>query len=261
MPEPVASIAALVLGLAAGSFLNVVRYRMPRGEGLIKGRSRCPACESTIAWYDNVPLLSYLFLRGRCRACRWRIPPVYPVLEAGTALAFLLIWRAFPPGEAVAYWCFAAILAACAGIDYDLRIIPDKLTLPGIVLGLVFSLTLLRSGSLDGALIRWLAGVLVGGGSLLLVSVLYKLIRGVEGMGFGDVKLMALVGAFAGWKLALLTIFLGSLVGGIVGMWVVRRSPDGMKAAVPFGVFLSPAAVASLLWGEALIAAYLGLMR
>jgi leader peptidase (prepilin peptidase)/N-methyltransferase len=259
-----AGILAFVFGCVVGSFLNVVRYRLPRHMGIAGGRSKCPRCKATIAWYDNIPLVSYSLLGGRCRACNWKIPPTYLVVEAATGLSFLLVWLVWMEvgwPHIVAYWVLASLLIASAGIDFDKGIIPDKITLPGVVIGLIFSVTLLGGDTAIGSLRDSALGILVGGGSLLAVGFLYKLIRKVEGMGGGDVKLMAMVGAFLGFKLALLTIFLGSLLGGIIGLFVVRRSSKGMQASVPFGVFLAPAAIASMLWGNALIAAYLSLLR
>ena len=185
----------------------------------------------------------------------------YPVIEAATGITFAIVWSSFLPGPAVAYMVLSALLIVSAGIDYDLRIIPDRITLPGIVLGLLFSVTLLRTGSLQGALVGSLVGIIAGGGTLFAVAAGYKLVRRIEGMGGGDVKLMAMVGAFLGYKLALLTIFVASLVGGIIGLFLVKRSSEGMKTSVPFGVFLSPAGIFCLLWGEALLGAYLGLIK
>jgi leader peptidase (prepilin peptidase)/N-methyltransferase len=185
----------------------------------------------------------------------------YLITEVATGLCFALIWLEFAPREAVAYFVFASILIACAGIDYDFRIIPDKLTLPGVALGLIFSVTLLRGSSAGASFLDSFVGMLVGGGTLLGVSLIYKLIRGAEGMGGGDVKLMALVGAFLGYRLALLTIFIASIGGAVVGLLLSSRAREGMKARLPFGVFLSPAAVICLLWGEDLIQAYLALLR
>ena len=255
------SAVAFVFGCIIGSFLNVVRHRLPRGMGLVVDRSKCPACGRVIAWYDNVPVISFIALRRRCRACGWVIPWTYPIIEIAAGVSFALAWHAFEPSSAAAYWVFVSLLIVCAGIDYDLRIIPDSLTLPGIVLGLGLSVTILRSGPADRALIGSLLGILAGAGPLIVIALAYKAIRGIEGMGFGDVKLMAMVGAFLGYRTALLTIFLGALGGGIVGLFLMRRSSKGLKTIVPFGVFLSPAAIVSLFLGEWLIDAYLGLMR
>ena len=255
------TVFAFVFGTAVGSFLNVIRYRLPRKKEFVSGRSRCPSCDNQIAWYDNIPVVSFLILGGRCRSCGAGISLEYLITEVAAGLCFVLIWLEFAPREAVAYFVFASILIACAGIDYDFRIIPDKLTSPGIVLGLVFSVTLLRGPSLGTSFLDSFVGMLVGGGTLLGVSMIYKLIRGTEGMGGGDVKLMAMVGAFLGYRLALLTIFIASIGGAVVGLFLSGRAREGMKARLPFGIFLSPAAVICLLWGEDLIQAYLALLR
>ena len=261
MNHALVGILTFVFGCVLGSFLNVVRYRLPRGMGIAGGRSKCPKCKKTIAWYDNVPVISYVLLRGRCRSCGWRIPATYAVIEIATGLSFVLVWTRFGLPQGAAYWVLASLLIACAGIDFDKGIIPDKLTLPGIVIGLGLSVTLLRAGAGMGeAALRSLLGMLVGGGSLFIVGVLYKVARKVEGMGGGDVKLMAMVGAFLGFRLALLTIFLGSVLGGVVGLAVMRKSGKGMQASVPFGVFLAPAAIVCMIWGSRLIDAYLRLL-
>ncbi len=214
-----------------------------------------------IAWYDNIPVVSFVILGRRCRHCGGLIAWTYPVVEIATGISFALVWYVFTPGQALAYSVFVSLLIACAGIDFDLRIIPDKLTFPGIVLGLIFSVTLLRMGPADRALLQSVLGIAAGAGTLLAIALIYKAVRGIEGMGFGDVKLMAMVGAFVGYKAALLTIFVGSLAGGIVGLLMVRRSSKGMKTSVPFGVFLSPAAVFCLFKGDALVDAYLNLLK
>jgi leader peptidase (prepilin peptidase)/N-methyltransferase len=254
-------ILVFAFGCAVGSFLNVVRYRLPRRKGVVRGRSRCPECDHEIGWYDNIPLVSFVLLRRRCRWCGWRIPWTYLVLEVAAGLSFVLVWNAFPPHAAAGYWLLAAILIVCAGIDHDLGIIPDRLTLPGMVLGLALSVTLLRQGTPEQALVRSALGIAVGAGSLLVIAGLYRLIRRVQGMGGGDIKLMAVVGAFLGLKLALLTIFVAAVAGGAVGLVVMRRSSKGMMTSIPFGVFLSPAAIFALLWGQDVLDAYFGLIK
>jgi leader peptidase (prepilin peptidase)/N-methyltransferase len=255
------TVFAFIFGTAIGSFLNVVRYRLPRKKGFVSGRSKCPGCGARIGWYDNIPILSFIILGGRCRSCGMGISWEYFITELATGLCFVLIWLKFPPAEALVYFVFASILIACAGIDYDFRIIPDKLTIPGTLLGIIFSVTVLSGPSRGDALLDSVIGMLVGGGTLLGVSALYRLIRGAEGMGGGDIKLMAMVGAFLGYRLALLTIFIASVGGAVVGLFMSRRAKEGMRAALPFGVFLSPAALICLLWGQDLIDAYMGLLR
>lgn len=255
------TVFVFFFGSAIGSFLNVIRYRLPRKKGFVSGRSKCPGCGARIAWYDNIPIVSFLILGGKCRSCGMGISWEYLITELATGLCFVLIWLEFPPAEAIAYFVFASILVACAGIDYDFRIIPDKLTIPGTLIGIVFSVTLLRGGSPGSSILDSVIGMVVGGGTLLGVSLLYRLIRGAEGMGGGDIKLMGMVGAFLGYKLALLTIFIASVGGAVAGLFLSRRAGAGMRAALPFGVFLSPAALICLLWGEDLINAYLALLR
>ena len=261
MGEHFYTVFIFLFGCAIGSFLNVIRYRLPRKRNFVSGRSKCPGCGAQIAWYDNIPILSFLILGGKCRSCGARISWEYFITEISTGLCFALIWLKFPPLEAVAYFVFASILIACAGIDYDFRIIPDRLTMPGLAMGFIFAGTLLKGPSLGGSLLDSLIGMAVGGGTLLGVSLAYRVIRGTEGMGGGDIKLMGMVGAFLGYKLALLTIFIASVGGAVVGLFLSRRAREGMKAALPFGVFLSPAALVCLLWGEDLINAYLALLR
>lgn len=261
MNQHLFTVFAFIFGCAIGSFLNVVRYRLPRKRGFVSGRSMCPGCGGRISWYDNIPLISFIILGGKCRACGTPISWEYFITELSTGLCFVLIWLEFIPAHALAYFVLASILIACAGIDYDFRIIPDRLTIPGTLLGLIFSVTLLDGPSRGEALLDSVIGLLVGGGTLLGISLVYRLIRGTEGMGGGDIKLMAMVGAFMGYKLALLTIFIGSLGGAVAGLFVSRRAQGGMRAALPFGVFLSPAALICLLWGRDIIAAYMALLR
>jgi leader peptidase (prepilin peptidase)/N-methyltransferase len=253
-------IFAFIFGCVVGSFLNVIRFRLPRSVNFTTDRSRCPECGHGIAWYDNIPILSFILLRRRCRWCGWKIPYTYVVIEVSTGIAFMLIWLTFSPMQAVAYWILASLLVACAGIDYDRGIIPDKLTFPGLALGLIFSVTLLRVGSLEGSILQSILGMCVGGGSLFAIAALYRLLRKREGMGGGDVMLMAMVGAFLGFRLALLTIFVASFAGALVGLVVARRSREGMLASLRFGVFLAPAAVVSLLWGNDLMQSYIRLI-
>lgn len=250
---------ALVLaaGLCIGSFLNVVRYRLPRNIDVVRGRSRCPSCGVAIKWFDNIPVFSYILLGGRCRNCHWRIPLIYPVLEITTAIGFLLVWRFFEPREAIAYSVMVSLLVACGSTDFESGIIPDKITLPGIILGLVFSFTLLSSKLGSSPLLRSFIGALVGGGLLLGIALLYKLIRGIEGMGMGDVKLMAMIGSFLGAKLALVTILIAALGGAIAGVVLVLAKGRGLRHSLPFGVFLAPAALVALFVGNRIVDAYL----
>ncbi len=271
--------AVFLLGLVIGSFLNVVIARVPAGESVVSPRSRCPHCSTPIAFYDNIPLLSYALLRGKCRHCGENISLLYPALEFLTGVAFAAAyWRfgwnpAFPLNAA-----FFSALIALTFIDLYHRILPDVITLPLIVAGLCFSyfqdpaviesrLTV-RLFNLDAPWQRIathaadsLLGILLGGGALWLVAVLYLKLRKIEGMGMGDVKLMAAVGAFLGWTLAWLTIFIGSFLGAVIGSAYMAAQKKGMRYELPFGTFLGFAAIASALWGPDLIDWYSSFYR
>jgi len=247
---PLDWLLVALVGASLGSFANVVIHRLPRGISLVRRRSRCPSCEQPIAWFDNVPLLSFALLVGRCRRCRARIPARYPLVEAlGALLALAAFWRAPGPAQAVLWTGFALALLVVIFIDYDHRIIPDAITLPGAGVGLAAAL--LGPRPLPDAL--W--GVALGAGGLLLVAWFYRLAAKREGLGLGDVKLMAMIGAFCGWQGALVTILLGSLAGSLVGIALLSSGRGTRRTALPFGSFLAPAAWAALfagawLWGQ-----------
>lgn len=240
------------LGACIGSFLNVCIYRIPAGVSVVSPRSRCPVCQRQILWYENIPLLSWILLRGRCAGCRTRISLRYPLIEALTGVLFLQVFLSFgfKPMTPV-FWIFAALLVAITFIDFDHQIIPDVLSLSGILAGLATSL-LTPVGWKNSVF-----GLLLGGGSLWLVAALYAFLTKKEGMGGGDLKLLAMIGAFLGWKAVLPVIFLSSCFGTVVGvpLMLARRS-DG-KLAIPFGPFLSAAAIVWLFWGGCLLRWYL----
>lgn len=250
-------LMAVLLGLMIGSFLNVCIHRLPAGQSVVRPRSRCPACEKTIAWYDNLPILSYLLLLGRCRHCHARISARYPLIEALTALVSWLVFRAFGPSfEYLVYFAYAASLLTVSVIDLDHRIIPDVISLPGIAIGLLLAALTPLITFLDA-----FVGALLGGGFLLVVGLAYEAARKQEGIGGGDIKLLAMMGAFTGWKGALFTIFGGSLIASVLGIsiMIVRRTNG--QVPIPFGPFLAGASFVYLLWGPALIDAYLGLLH
>jgi leader peptidase (prepilin peptidase)/N-methyltransferase len=264
---------ALVLGLVVGSFLNVVILRLPQGQSITTPRSRCPACKKLIPWYDNIPIVSYVVLSGRCRQCKNKISPRYPMIEAITAIVALLLYVRFGlTVEWVIFFLFSAALIALAFIDLDHRILPDAITLNGIWIGVLASVylaqpnplisRLFRSAGIEGASPRLLAlsssviGAVVGGGLLWAVAEAYLRLRGIEGMGFGDVKMMAMVGAFLGAPLALLTIMLGSLLGSILGLIFIRIANKTREYELPFGTFLSFAGIVAVLYGEDLVQWY-----
>jgi leader peptidase (prepilin peptidase)/N-methyltransferase len=266
----------VLMGLAIGSFLNVCISRIPLDESIVHPRSRCPQCRKPIAGYDNIPVLSYVLLRGRCRNCGKGISVRYPLTEALTAVISALVYLKFGLGvEWAVYFAFSAALIVLAFIDADHRILPDPITKGGIAAGLVVSLFLFIDSSLVARLISAagasptqrlvsfassLIGALVGGGILWGVGEAYFRVRGVEGMGFGDVKMMAMVGAFLGAPLAVMTIMLGSLVGSVVGLSLMRFGGTDRNYELPFGTFLSFGAIASLLVGNELLRWYLNFM-
>lgn len=244
---------AFLLGSILGSFLNVCIVRLPSEESVVKPRSRCPSCRTPIAWYDNLPLVSWLVLRGRCRHCRARISIQYPLIEALVgALWAASVWYYGLTLTAVSGATFGTILLGIAVTDARHYLIPDEYTLGGLVAGLLFSI----GGGLDGIL-QALVGAAAGFGLLLFVAWAGEKAFGKEAMGGGDIKMMAMVGAFVGWRGVLLTIFGGALLGTLVFVPLSLRS----NKLVPFGVFLAAAAAITLVAGEDLIGWYMGFVR
>jgi len=251
----VEKIIVAAFGLVWGSFLNVVIHRLPRGENLAIPPSACPRCGRRIRPHDNIPVVSFLLLRGRCRDCGVRISPVYPAVELLTAAALLILYSRFAWGLQFVTACiFAAALIALGFIDYFHQILPDAITLPGLVLALVYA-AFRPDLSLRGAL----AGAVLGGGFLLAVYGAYFLLRKKEGLGLGDVTMMLFVGAYLGWQGALLTMVLASFSGALVGVFLIFFRKKDMQHALPFGSFLAPAAFVALVWGDRIARAYLSL--
>ncbi len=245
-------IASVIFGAVVGSFLNVCIYRIPKGESIVFPGSHCPHCKGSIPFYDNIPLVSYLVLRGRCRYCQGTISLQYPLVEGITAFAsFLLFYQFGISWSYLFYFAFVASLIVITVIDLYHQIIPDVISLPGIGVGLVASLLLPQLTFFNS-----LAGMLLGGGSLFLVATFYHWLTKREGMGGGDVKLLAMIGAFLGWKAVILTIVLSSLIGSIVGVIVIMAKGKDFKYAIPFGPFLSLGAALSLFYGEQIIRCY-----
>jgi len=256
---------AFVVGTCIGSFLNVCIYRIPAEESVVSPGSRCPQCGTPIAWYDNVPILGWLWLRARCRACGLRIPARYPIVEALTGLlAVVAVWRFGPTPPALVAFAFSAALLLITYVDLDHRFIPDEVSLPGILIGLAVSFLPGGIGPLDAAL-----GALLGGGILWLVAWSYERATGVEGMGLGDVKLLAMIGAFLGWQVIPGIIVIASVAGTLAGVVVIagaagrrvgRRVARSLgrgallpyvrraarRTAIPFGPFLALGALIAL---------------
>lgn len=255
-----ASLAAAAFGLVAGSFLNVCISRLPLDYSVVTPRSHCPRCGAAIAWYDNIPLLSFLLLLGRCRACRAPISLRYPLVEFSTALLFFWAWWRTGGGWAGFKWClFAAILVELIFSDAEFRILPDEFTIGGIFAGLALApvvpvpegiiawLWRLRapesSTALESFLHALLAAVFLSGG-LWLMGLAYQRIRGREGLGFGDVKMTAFLGAFLGLETGLLALLAGSLLGSVLGiLWIKARGEDASTYELPFGSFLGVGAL------------------
>ena len=241
------------LGLAIGSFLNVCIYRLPRGESVVSPPSRCPSCGRGLRWFENVPVLGYLLLGGRCRTCRAVVSPTYPIVEATTALVFLLqYWQLGWQPLLGVRWLFGAALIVLFVIDLQHRILPNVITLPGVVIGVAASL-LFEPG--------WPAsviGVAAGGGALWAVGEAYFRIRGEEGMGMGDVKMLAMIGAFLGWQLMLVTLLIASLAGSVFGGGLILLNRGNMKYALPLGSFLAAGALIATHIGQPLMEWYLG---
>jgi leader peptidase (prepilin peptidase)/N-methyltransferase len=257
--ETITLVLIAVFGLVWGSFLNVVIYRVPREMSLLRPPSACPRCGAGIKPYDNIPLLSYIILRGKCRRCGRRISPVYPLVEFLTALGLILVY--LMSGRTLSLQFFAGCLFTSAlitlgFIDYFHQVLHDAITLPGLVLALVYSF--FRDDlTFRGALV----GAVTGAGFLLLVYGAYRLVRKKEGMGMGDVTMLLMIGAYLGSARTLLTLILGSFVGALFGIFLVLSRKKDLQFALPFGTFLAPAAFVSALWGERIVTAYLGLYR
>ena len=248
-----------VIGLAWGSFLNVVIYRVPLGLSLVRPPSACPGCQKRIKPYDNIPFFSYLILGGKCRHCGFRIPFSYFLVEVLTPVSFVLLYfhHGRTPGLPLIASClFASAMIVLGFIDYYHRILPDVITMPGLVLALAYGL--FRQ---DMNFRQVLIGAAVGSGFLLFVYGAYFLVRRKEGLGMGDVTMLLVIGAFLGWLPTVLTLILASFAGAGVGVFFITARKKDLKFALPFGTFLAPAAFVALLWGQRIVSAYLDLFK
>ncbi len=232
-------------GSIVGSFLNVCIYRIPEGRSIILPGSHCTQCKQPIKFYDNIPIVSYLFLKGRCRNCQTKISPQYPIVESITAaLSALLFWRYGLSLPYLATFSFTCALVIITFIDLEHQIIPDIITLPGIPLFFLAAIFIMNLRLIDAVL-----GIIIGGGILYLIAFAYELLRKTEGMGGGDIKLLAMMGAFLGWQSLWFIIMVSSLLGAIIGITAMMIQKQDMKYAIPFGPFLSVAAVSYLFFG------------
>lgn len=279
LPEFLGYIFVFIFGSAVGSFLNVVIHRVPNEKSIVFPNSACPKCKKPIKPYDNIPILSWLILKGKCRNCKNTISPRYPAVELLTGLLFTLVfWQigfnVFLPIALI----FTAAVVSLIFIDAENMILPDVITFPllffAVLVRIIFpiffdsqyfsDINLFPLDSLQGypvwlvSLFGAVLGGLVGGGSLWLVGELWKRLRGVEAMGFGDVKMMFAVGALLGWRLTLLSIFIGAFTGAVAGVFeMIRQKDKGLQAQIPFGIFLGIGSIVSLLFGEIIIKWYL----
>lgn len=262
-------IYAFFIGGCIGSFLNVCIYRIPAGVSVISPRSNCPRCHAMIAWHDNIPWISYLALRARCRHCGGAIASRYFWVETLTGLLFLAVWLkfGFEPGArplglapitdmglVPVYWTVVAGLILATFVDLDHMIIPDRVSIGGIVAGVALSAcfpSLHEVGTVTGALLRSLGGAAAGFFSLWGVALLGRMVFKKEAMGFGDVKLLGAMGAFFGWRAVFFIIMMSSLVGSIVGITLIASRHTSLQARIPYGPFLALAALLWLLWGPA----------
>jgi len=271
------SLLAIIAGLLIGSFLNVCIYRMPRDLSVVRPRSFCPACEHPIAWYDNIPVVSYFVLRGRCRHCGARIPVRYVIVELLTAALFFLIVTALGLTAPAAKLCLlTALLVGLTFADLEERILPDEFTLGGTAIGLVLAYFVPVDDVIAHIVLpglgfhlspQWLSvaesvlGAAAPAGSLWLGGFLFEKIRHKEGLGLGDVKMMAMFGAFLGLRATLLTLILGSVAGSILGLIYIRITrKDAATYQLPFGTFLGFAGIFVALAGEKVIHWYVGLL-
>jgi len=279
VPEIAAYIFVFVLGAIIGSFLNVVIHRVPNEESIVFPNSACPNCKAAIKGYDNIPILSWLILRGKCRGCGLPISARYPAVELLTALTYLLVYSqtGLTPMLPV-YLAFVSAVIALIFIDAEHMILPNAITYPLLVIALavriIFPIVFAENYFSDTtfAPVTYLAGqpawlislfgavigALVGGGSLWIVGAIWKRLRGVDAMGLGDVKMMLGVGALLGWRLAFLAIFLGAFSGAVIGIVMIAKQKDkDLQTQIPFGIFLGIGSILALLFGERLISWYI----
>ena len=244
------------LGLIVGSFLNVCIYRLPRGQSVNWPGSRCTTCDRSLAWYENIPVLSWVVLRGRCRTCGEHISVMYPIVEAITAALFIAGYFIYgwTPLLAVrlAFTCAMVVLFV---IDLQHYLLPNVITVPGIVIG--FALSLVLPPGWKASLI----GLIAGGGLLFAIAEAWYRFRGIEGLGMGDVKMLAMIGAFLGWKLMLVTLVLSSFAGSLIGVGAIAMGRGGMKSMLPFGTFLAVGALTAAVAGDVILSWYLGFYR
>ena len=262
-------IISFIFGSIIGSFLNVCIYRLPREESIVYPGSHCTSCDQSISFYNNIPILSYLFLNGKCSKCKSKISPRYPIVEILTGLLFLTtVWSFGLTTQTFFYLIFLSSIVAITFIDLEHMIIPNVITYPGILVGILYNALKTDWGNSSESISKFsfgiqdffsllnelpilnsLFGVILGGGILLVIAYSYEIIKKRQGMGMGDVKLLAMIGAFFGWEGVLFVIFLGSILGSVIGISIIIAKKGDLKYALPFGPFLSIAAVIYIFTG------------
>lgn len=241
-------VLAFLVGAVVGSFLNVCIYRLPRGQSVLWPGSACPGCRRPLAWFENVPILGYVALRGRCRTCGVPISVQYPLIELVTAVLFAAAWWYYGPGALlVSRLMFGCALIVLFAIDLEHQLLPNAITLPGIVVGFLFSFFTPPGWTAS------LIGIIAGGGSLYLIAEAYYRLRHEEGLGMGDVKMLAMIGAFLGWRLSLVTLMMASLAGSVIGLGIIALRRGDMRYALPFGTFLALGAGLAATVGQPLV--------
>ena len=247
-------ILIFILGLIVGSFSNVCIYRIPRNESIIYPASHCPKCHSNILPKDNIPLLSYILLKGRCRNCKTKISIQYPMVEFLSGLIYLIIYLVYGLSvQTLIYILLSSALIIIAFIDLNQQIVPDVISLPGIVIGFILSFFVSYISFINSAL-----GIVVGGGIILIIGLAGSLIFKKEAMGGGDVKLAAMIGAFLGWRCIIISLFLGFFLGALTGIILIMTKIKKREDAIPFGPFIVLGSFITLLWGEKILSWYLG---
>ena len=245
-----------LLGSAIGSFLNVCIYRIPREKSIVKPPSACPGCEKPIRFYDNIPILSFILLKGKCRDCGTKISIRYPLVELLTGIFFFILYRQFGfTFEIIVFMIFLSLLIVISFIDLDFQIIPDILSIGGVVIGFILAVVRPFFRYLDPrfGILDSLYGIALGGGLLFAIAWLYQFFTKREGMGGGDIKLLGMIGAFCGWKGVVFSLVSGSVLGTLVGIPIILAKGQGTKYAIPFGPFLSLAAIIYVFKGDTLI--------
>ena len=245
-------ILIFILGLIVGSFCNVCIYRIPKNESIIYPASHCSKCRSKIKPVDNIPLLSFILLKGRCRNCGSKISIQYPVVELLTGIIYLIIYLIYGLSiQSLVYIILSSALIIIAFIDLNEQIVPDVISLPGIGVGLILSFFVPYLSFINSAL-----GVVVGGGIILIIALVGSMIFKKEAMGGGDVKLAAMIGAFLGWRYTIISLFLGFFLGALAGIYLILSKIKSKEDMVPFGPFIALGSLITLLWGEKIIAWY-----